>query len=466
MSYMQTLGAHPVILFDGNRHIQQFLRDSSLSLKDCQRDLWAVSNQLASHIHANRIPTMSLSTPFELSAAEGVQLNQKWLKESLDLDRVPLLLPMLYDQDSNDQKLYDSFSACETIAKLLPDPYYADKIIFIDELGGLPSTRRKNAAHVLVNLQQEYGEIGAEIRLSDMPLSHKVRHLQNLEAMQKILSHCETNTTGLITSSNAGTSELKRNPLIHNIITDRPMISPSLPLELEKTQLKTSLLRNGLQVYVRTADGANGPAGAGSLDDSCNTCNQFSNYYPSINESKTIVGDSAGQSSAKSSTVKGLDLRREDKVGNFNLTKFKKLMENSFKKEFDIDHYLARVHESVAAVIVVGDYAGCALITWEISPLTGRKVVYLDKLAVDPLAQGAHGVADIMLIQMIRRLFPDEVLWRSRKGNKVNKWYFERSNGHMLLKDSIWTMFWISKAKIPPVDEYKAICSNIEASLR
>lgn len=416
LAYVRELGAFPIVLLDGNPEIQAFLAQRDLTLKACEQRLWAQSHKMSSYLHDFNAPTMTLVTPFELSATAGIKLNQKWLKDALDFGRIPVLLPTMYDQDTNDLKLYNSYDACLRVAELLPQPYQVDKVVFVDELGGLPSTRRQNAAHVLVNLQQEYREIGAEIRLSSLPDDIKTRHIANLDAMQRILASCGTHTTGLITTADASGTTARRNPIIHNVITDRPLISPSLPTELEKTQLKTSLLRTGLQVYVR-------------------------------------VG------------ADRLDLRKEDKVGNISLTKLQTLLENSFKRKFDMEHYLNRVQESVAAIIVVGDYAGCAIITWETAPLTGRRIAYLDKLAVDPTAQGAHNVADIMLIQMIRRLFPQEILWRSRKTNRVNKWYFERSSGHKLLPDSDWTMFWIGGHDVPPVKEYESVCTNIQASL-
>lgn len=69
-------------------------------------------------------------------------------------------------------------------------------------------------------------------------------------------------------------------------------------------------------------------------------------------------------------------------------------------------------------------------------------VPYLDKFAVLKKSQGTGGVADIVFTAMVRDCFPNGVVWRSRKDNPVNKWYFERARGTRLLEGCGWTMFW------------------------
>lgn len=421
LSYLKDLGSYPVIVLDGQPQIDSYLSPTRRSLRDYETQLFGMSEKLSMYLHQCGKEALTLNSPFELSARKGLEFNHVWLEQALEMQQVPILLPLMYDRDTNESKFLDSFKGCRQLASSLKAPYVTDKLIFVDPLGGLPSQRRKHAAHVLINLKQEYGEINAELRGSkDLSSEESAAHMVNLNAMHDILAVCGPQSTGLITDPYAAGNMLDRNPIVYNLLTDRPLISPSLPAELTRTQLRTSLLRTGFPVYVRHS----------------------------------------------SSPETGLDLYLEDKVGNINLTKLTHLIEKSFKRTLDVDHYLTRLKSAVAAIIVVGDYDGVAIITWEESPLTGRKIPYLDKFTVDPSSQGAQGVADIMLIQMIRRLFPKEVVWRSRYNNPVNKWYFERSRGHLRLRDSMWTMFWITDEVVPPVKEYESVCRNIEPSLK
>jgi len=425
LSHIKDLGGSPVVVIDGQPQINAFLGARPRHLREYESQLTVLSDHLAAELEHYGTQSVALASPMEISAEDGNLINRHWLDRALAQDQVPVLLPLAYDRDTNETKLADSFHLCRelvlSLAKQTAD-LKLDKVIFIDPFGGLPSQRRKHAAHVLVNLQQEYGEISSEIRstpiTSEDDVEKRNAHLTNLDAMQDILRIGGPQTTGIITDPRAAANMLDRNPIIYNILTDRPLISPSLPPNLERSQLRTSLLRTGFPVYVR-----------------------------------------------HSTAHSGLDLRREDKVGNINLTKLQRLIELSFKKKLDLKHYLTRIEQKVAAIIVVGDYDGAAIITWETCASSGRRIAYLDKFAVNPSSQGAQGVADIMLIQMIRRLFPREMLWRSRANNPVNKWYFERSRGHCRLSKSMWTMFWISDAKVPPIAEYEEVCRNIEPSL-
>jgi len=105
-------------------------------------------------------------------------------------------------------------------------------------------------------------------------------------------------------------------------------------------------------------------------------------------------------------------------------------------------------------------------------------VPYLDKFAVLKRAQGSGGVADIVFNAMVRTAFPQGVVWRSRRDNPVNKWYFERSIGTWKVTDK-WTMFWtgdevdFENASAGSVGEnekalrwkdYVSVCANTEPS--
>lgn len=413
LAYLRGLGAYPLVLFDGQPLINSYLSNKSAHLRNYEELLWTHCLQLNKHINRKHQGTMTLSSAFETNT-KGLSVNTKWIYEAFNIKRIPLLMPLMYDQDTNEMKLLNSAKATKAICAALNSNYVVDKLVFLDWVGGLPSIRRHNAAHVLVNLKQEYGSVSTELR-TNTNLDPQIvqRHLENLETMKQSLEVCDNEATGLITDPKAAGVAFGMNPILHNILTDRPLISPSLPLDLESTQLRTSVVQSGFPVYTRHS-------------------------------------------------VTGLDLAREAKVGNINLISLKRLLDESFKRSINLDHYLARIRDCVAAIIIVGDYEGCAIITYEY--VDGKRVTYLDKLAVSPHAQGAKGVADIMLIQMVRRLFPKELVWRSRKDNVVNSWYFRRSRGHLLLENCNWTMFWINDDPHPPLDVYERVCRSIEPS--
>ncbi|KAI5283584.1 Amino-acid acetyltransferase, mitochondrial, partial [Ascosphaera acerosa] len=152
------------------------------------------------------------------------------------------------------------------------------------------------------------------------------------------------------------------------------------------------------------------------------------------------------------------------------------LIEDSFGRKLDLAHYLARIGDRLAGVIIAGEYEGGAVLTWELPPgvpddgsaaSVARMVPYLDKFAVLRRCQGAGGVADVVFNAMVRGCFPHGVCWRSRMDNPVNKWYFERSRGTWKLPGTNWAMFWTTPQV--PLDErrfqdYEAVCRKIEPS--
>ena len=112
-----------------------------------------------------------------------------------------------------------------------------------------------------------------------------------------------------------------------------------------------------------------------------------------------------------------------------------------------------RINGKIASIIVIGDYEGIAVLTYE-GPKNGQ-FVYLDKFAVLPHLKGSLGISDIIFNLMFKK-FPSEVVWRSRKDNVVNKWYFQRSVavidlsidiGNNSQKDSVFKLFYYGDPK-------------------
>ena len=139
-------------------------------------------------------------------------------------------------------------------------------------------------------------------------------------------------------------------------------------------------------------------------------------------------------------------------------------------------HYLERVNDRIAGVIIAGEYEGGALLTWETPPGVPddnseasrlHKVPYLDKFAVLKRSQGAGGVADIVFNAMVRGCFPNGVCWRSRRDNPVNKWYFERARGTWKIPGSNWTMFWTTEGVVEDEQtflDYEGVCRSVVPS--
>ena len=254
-----------------------------------------------------------------------------------------------------------------------------ERVIVIDPIGGLPAAERRGGSHIYINLQQEYDGLVNELssRLSvpeELSSTNSTKlHLRNLVLMKICLAKLNATSSGLITTptiASASPSQSTPQSLIHNLLTDKPLISPSLPARGSRTPISnTTLLRNGLPVVV----------------------------------------------------YKSIDPR--DGEASVDLSRLVRLIEDSFGRHLDVDHYVNRIRDNIAAVIVAGDYEGAAVVTRENSAdnLSGSRVPYLDKFAVSTKSQGSGGVADIVFNVLIAT-FPDDLIWRSRKTNPVNKW--------------------------------------------
>jgi len=286
-------------------------------------------------------------------------------------------------------------------------------------------------------------------------------HLENLRLSQQTLAMLPSASSGIITSpqevansarspqgaqpdvSAVGTRR-QRNPLIHNLLTDKPLLSSSLPP---------------------------GRRGAGSGRPSTISPLPPHSTFVKRGMPLTILPNPYMQMWTAESQPR---LQLNDP--SIDLPRLVHLIEDSFDRKLDVQNYLKRVNDRIAGIIVAGEYEGGAILTWESVPgveddgspeSVARMVPYLDKFAVLKRSQGAGGVADVVFNAMVRTCFPNGVCWRSRKDNPVNKWYFERSCGSWKLADSNWTMFWTTPGL--PEDtsrfqDYEAVCRAIQPS--
>ncbi|KAK5074961.1 Amino-acid acetyltransferase, mitochondrial [Lithohypha guttulata] len=323
-----------------------------------------------------------------------------------------------------------------------------DRIITIDSAGGIPNTKAADGRHVFLNLDQEYEVVRSSLQAKGDTAS-AILHSSNLDLLKQALDLLPHSSSGLMTTyeeaansnkasqsrsaSNVGTRRSK-NALIHNLLTDKPAYSSSLPLgRLAKNSLAaaepsvshSSFIKRGMPLTI------------------------FPNPF------ETPWTPTAPR-------LKLTDPR-------IDLPRLVHLIEDSFNRKLDVGHYLNRVNNRIAGVVIAGEYEGGAILTWETPSGTSntQPVPYLDKFAVLKRSQGAGGVADIVFNGMVRSCFPNGVCWRSRKDNPVNKWYFERSRGTWKLPGQNWTMFWTT----PGVERggevfkgYESVCRGVMPS--
>ncbi|KAF2718655.1 N-acetylglutamate synthase [Polychaeton citri CBS 116435] len=350
-----------------------------------------------------------------------------------------------------------------------------DRIIVLDPAGGIPSKDRGDGSHVFVNLSQEYNEIFQGLIVDTQqypgsPKSHKVytQHARNLQVTQECLSMLPGSSSALvITPEEAASSSQvsvgdesdlvgtrtrkQKNTLIHNLLTNKPMVSSSLPAARMAQTDEDGHIQATSRVPGATLLKLGMPL----------------TFVPPASRATGWLPPSRGLTS--------LDLEHDDKV---DFPRLLHLIEDSFRRKLDVRHYLHRITGSIAGLIVAGNYEGGAILTWEtptslrhLSPehpeRARRLVPYLDKFAVLQSSQGSAGVADIVFQSMVRTCFPYGVCWRSRKDNPVNKWYFERSAGTWQIPNTNWTMFWTGEGVVDDevrFRDYVEVCRDVQPS--
>ena len=352
-------------------------------------------------------------------------------------------------------------------AKANPDEalrYVLDRLILLDPTGSTPSMKRSDKTHVFLNLEQEYEETRQEL----LQLSRKMQqplwqhHLRNLDLLWSTLTLLPPTSSALLTTPwQAATPSVQdsesdalgvqtrrpKNPLIFNLLTDKPLISSSLPAaRMNKHQ--TAAVADDSQISSQATFAKRGMP-------------------------VTIIPNPS-QAPWEPPSPNSFHMSLED--AHVDFPRLLHLIEDSFNRPLDVSHYLERIRNKIAGVIVAGEYEGGAILTWELPPgvpddgsesSRQRMVPYLDKFAVLKRSQGAGGVADIVFSAMVRTCFPNGLCWRSRRDNPVNKWYFERSVGTWKIKESNWTMFWTNvdlQQDSQRWQDYVSVCRTVMPS--
>ncbi|KAI0161784.1 N-acetylglutamate synthase [Hypoxylon sp. FL1284] len=341
------------------------------------------------------------------------------------------------------------------------------RVVILDPLGGIPAKNRATGRYLFLNLEQEFPEVRNDLTTSgpsspNTPGQQGLQHLSNAELAKNVLSLLPPTSSAVITTPQEVANERgpedegmdwslvsvstrrKQNPLIHSLLTDKPVQSSSLPTE-----------------RFRHVTSSTGAPQIGSLTTLAKRGMPLTIYPdPRVTPWKP---PQSGQ--------KGLNLTDP----RIDLPRLVNLIEDSFGRKLDVDDYLKRIHGNLAGIIIAGEYEGGALLTWEKphgfegseADASSRLVPYLDKFAVLRKSQGAGGVADIIFNAMVRDCFPEGVCWRSRKNNPVNKWYFERSRGSLKFRDMNWTMFWTTPDLASDEQrfrDFESVCRGIEPS--
>lgn len=342
---------------------------------------------------------------------------------------------------------------------LLQNEISLDRIIILDPLGGTPYHRHPNRVHRYINLEQEYDDrMTVFAQETDLAAPY---HAKNLTLTKSALDLLPPSSSGFITTPAAvaqsdatpavpssgptvGTRK-QRNPLIHNLLTDKPAVSFSLPQHRLETVSSTAignsstLLKRGMSLTIVPELLPGG----------------WTNPMPR-------------DQNARGAAIHGL---RDPKIDYQRLSH---LINDSFGRTLDVKAYDERTRNSLAGVIIAGDYQGAAIFTWEQAPsrynVPGPDhpwVPYLDKFAVLRSAQGT-ATADVLWNAMTKA-FPQGFCWRSRTVNPVNKWYFERSKGSWELPGTQWTMFWSKKGVFDEPDRkhwkgFLGVCMSVKPS--
>lgn len=395
---------------------------------------------------------------------------------------VPIIKPYMFNEkDATEDMSGDMIHFMRHLSKnVVPT---IDKFFILNNIGGIPSGERNDNAHVFINLSQEYKsltktlthEISAlakrepesedlidrmEIHLKEEEIAElentTKEHLQDLHIMNAVLSNLSITATGLITTiESAALSSDTNNPLLYNLLTDRSLISSSLPRFkrhkkcsfeqfLEEEEEHEVSLKTSKSIERQNYDNA---VLATTVVKKGVNIKTFD--FRTLNDTNSIGLPSVNNMALDSETTKVMKKTK----GKIDLTKMKTILDQSFHRSLDLEHYMHRINGKIASIIVIGDYEGIAILTYE-GP-SGGQFVYLDKFAVLPHLKGSLGISDIIFNLMFKK-FPSEVVWRSRKDNVVNKWYFQRSVavidlsvdiGNNDQKDSIFKLFYYGDPK-------------------
>ncbi len=136
---------------------------------------------------------------------------------------------------------------------------------------------------------------------------------------------------------------------------------------------------------------------------------------------------------------RGVRIRVIEDAGEIDMDRLREVIDASFGKTLRADAFESH---GIDRVLLAGDYTAAAVLS------RGGPASYLDKFAVTAQAQGTGIGASLWrtLTETTERMF-----WRSRSGNAINPWYFERADGMHRTED--WVVFWRGLQSRGEIDE-------------
>ena len=364
----------------------------------------------------------SVSNPFTPPETHTLPSDLIPMSSALSAGEIPVIAPFALDSfcrsvpvDANDvvaglaRGMVEASSLNKTLDQLPQERCfdYFDQVdltplrlMIINRYGGVPSYARSGYPHLLINLTSEYNHIHETF--DERWKDSNPTALSNLALARTCLAYMPPTSSAVMVSHKSPSS------LIGNLITNKSAVSSSLPHALLQgnrrlTPHTPTLLRHGLPMQVLRS------------------------------------------------------------VAEIDKKKLNTLLEQSFNRTLDGTSFYKRLSTSLDYIIVAGDYAGAAIITKEMSSKFSTPISYLDKFAVLPSHQG-DGTVDFLWVALHDESYglglpfatnPNggkggkgegrDLVWRSRSNNPVNKWYFERSTGH--LRMGSWVLFWCDGEK-------------------
>ncbi|PIA16397.1 DUF619-domain-containing protein [Coemansia reversa NRRL 1564] len=377
---------------------------------------------------------------------EGLFFNSPYMPSALSVDpeligaavaqgQTPIISPLMADSSLRVQVLRTQ-AAAPALARALaqstsPQQAMAGsrgefslllaRLILLGSSDGLTSTDGE-AFHRFINLEEDYDDLAVA----------GCRQAETLDLMRMCLGILPPTAAGIVASVNSDPSLV-----LKGLISERPV----------GTQHKSAAqrLQHDRNVVLR------GMSHTQSVTPS---------YKPLANYPFVKIGSDKSAAAASNAEVHpptrftllrhGFRIQRHKSVDTCDLSRLQALLESSFKRTLDGASYFDRLRtlekRGGIEIIIAGDYQGAVVATHEPLPASDKQLPYLDKFAVLPAAQGT-GMADILWAQL-RRACPS-CMWRSRNDNGVNKWYFDRSNGHFRSRaleageqSTRWVFFW------------------------
>lgn len=369
-------------------------------------------------------PLLSLQQP--LSSHLAHDKNGAWTLEAdtsidsvyraLQHGHIPIIMPMAIRESMTDKVTMDTTKRTlrcicvdadqvmvtlsrEMASQRLADELTPVRLMVITREGGVPSHARGGDPHLMINLSSEYESIRHSYVWDD---THPTA-LKNLAMIRDCLAYMPNMASGLIATHRSPQS------LIANLITNKAAYSPSLPPRLLASRRE-------------------------------------------MRHMPTVVRA-------------GMPIRIVTQWHELDLARVQNVLESSFRRKLNADAYFARLKTHLDFVIVTGNYDGIAIVTREHAmedPPGMPPIAYLDKFAMLPTLQGSGAVDflwnalrdEVHGLGLLDALNNNgghngvgvgrDLVWKSRAVNKVNRWYFERSNGFMTLPGGPphWYLFW------------------------